>query len=94
MCHSMIGAPERLGHLLRQHGLAGARLALDQQRTLQRDRGVDRHAQVVGGNIGVGTGKFHDAKSRFTSVWPYPRGAPSGPQGRGPGDARKAVEPG
>ena len=56
---------DRLGDLMRQHGLAGAGLALDQQRPLQRDRGVDRHAQVVAGDVGIGTGKFHDAKSRF-----------------------------
>jgi hypothetical protein len=30
------------GHLARQHGLAGAGLALDQQRTLQNDGGVHR----------------------------------------------------
>jgi hypothetical protein len=78
---------DRLGDLVRQHGLAGAGLALDQQRPLQRDRGVHRHAQVVAGNIGVGAGKFHGAKSRFhEGVSRHPRGALSGQQGReGPG---------
>jgi hypothetical protein len=37
---------ERAGDFLGQHGLAGAGLALDQQRALQGDRGVDRQHQV------------------------------------------------
>ena len=40
-----------LGHLVGQHRLAGAGLALDQQRPLQRDGGVDRDLQVVGGDV-------------------------------------------
>jgi hypothetical protein len=59
MCHSIIGRPERLGDLARQFGLAGAGLALDQQRAFQRDGGVDRDRQIVGRDIGVGAGKFH-----------------------------------
>jgi hypothetical protein len=47
---------ERLGDLAGQFGLAGAGLALDQQRPLQRDRGIDRDGQVVGRHIGVGAG--------------------------------------
>ena len=74
MCHSMIGAFERLGDLVRQHGLAGAGLALDQQRTLQRDRRIHGHAQVVAGDVGIGSGKFHRAKSMFTEVCAEPRG--------------------
>ena len=42
---------ERRGDLMGQHGLAGARLALDQQRPAQRDRGIDRDLQVVGGDV-------------------------------------------
>ena len=51
---------ERLGDLDGQHGLAGAGLALDQQRPLQRDRGVDRDLQVVGGHIGAGAVEAHE----------------------------------
>jgi hypothetical protein len=42
---------ERGRHFLGQHGLAGARLALDQQRALQRQGGVDRQFQVIGGDV-------------------------------------------
>ena len=52
---------ERLGDFLGQHGLAGAGLALDQQRALQHDRGVDGDLEVVGGDIVLGAGKFHRA---------------------------------
>ncbi len=45
---------ERLGDLLRQDGLAGAGLALDQQRPLQRDRGVDGDAKILRRDIGFG----------------------------------------
>ena len=48
---------ERARHFDRQHRLAGAGLALDQQRALQRDGGVDRHHQIFGGDVGVGSGK-------------------------------------
>ena len=50
---------ERLGDFLGQHGLAGAGLALDQQRALEHDRGVDGDLEVVGGDIVLGAGKFH-----------------------------------
>jgi hypothetical protein len=39
--------PQRLGHFLGQHGLAGAGLALDQQRALERDGGIDCQHQVL-----------------------------------------------
>ena len=42
---------ERGGDFLGEHGLAGARLALDQERALQGDRGIDREAEVVGGDV-------------------------------------------
>ncbi len=42
---------QRARHFLGQHGLAGAGLALDQQRALQRDRGIDGELQVVGGDV-------------------------------------------
>ena len=50
---------ERLGDFLGQHGLAGAGLALHQQRALQHDRGVDGDLEVVGGDVVLGAGKFH-----------------------------------
>ena len=59
MCHWNSGMPSARGDLLGQHGLAGAGLALDQQRALQRDGGVDGQHQVVGGDVGVGTFEFH-----------------------------------
>ncbi|CAM2160920.1 hypothetical protein PT2222_90138 [Paraburkholderia tropica] len=42
---------ERGRDFLGQHRLAGARLALDEQRTLQGDRGIDRELEVVGGDV-------------------------------------------
>ena len=50
---------KRLRHLTRKFGLAGAGLALDQKRALKRHGGIDRHGQVIGGDIGVGAFKFH-----------------------------------
>ena len=50
---------QRLGDFERQHGLAGAGLALDQQRPLQRDRRIDRDLQVVGRHIGLGAFETH-----------------------------------
>ncbi len=41
-------------HFLRQHGLAGARLPLDQQGPLQGHGRVDGHFQIVSHNILVG----------------------------------------
>src|SRR3546814_3949831 len=38
--------------LMRKHRLAGARLALHQQRAAERDRRVHRDLQVLGGDIG------------------------------------------
>ena len=46
------------GHFFGQHGLAGAGLALDQQRTLQGEGGIDGQLEVVGGNIVVAAGEF------------------------------------
>src|SRR5262249_61868070 len=50
---------EALGNLEREHGLAGPGLALDQQRTLERDGGIDRDLEVVGCDIGAGSFKTH-----------------------------------
>jgi len=46
-------------HLPRQLGLAGARLALHQQRPLQRHRRIHRDGQIVRGNIPGGRGETH-----------------------------------
>jgi hypothetical protein len=50
---------ERGGDLPRQLGLAGAGLALDEERPLEGDRGVDRHGQVRGGDIVGRALEFH-----------------------------------
>src|SRR5208282_3888100 len=56
---------ERLGDLDRQHGLAGARLAFDQQWPLQRDRGIDRNLEVVGGDVAAGSFETHEGSARL-----------------------------
>ena len=50
MTESMIEA-EGLRNFMGQDGLAGARLALHQQWTLQCHGGIHRHFQVAAGNI-------------------------------------------
>ena len=47
-------------HLTRKLGLSGARLALHQERALQRDGSIDGNRKVIGGDIGRGGGKFHN----------------------------------
>ena len=59
MCQVISGAFERGGDLLGQHGLAGAGLALDQQRPLQPDRGIDGDGEIFGGDIVLGAGETH-----------------------------------
>jgi hypothetical protein len=56
---------ERGRHLLRQHGLSGPRLSLDQKRSFQLDGRIDGHCQVVGRDIAVGSGKLHRRAIRF-----------------------------
>ncbi len=51
--------PDRLGDFVGKHGLAGPRLALDQQRTAQRHRRVDCDLQVIGGDIIFGALEAH-----------------------------------
>ena len=53
------GLAEGAGDLLGEHGLPRSGLALDQQRALQRDGGVDRGHQIARRDIGVGAGEFH-----------------------------------
>ena len=50
---------DRLCDFLGQHGLAGAGLALDQERTLQHHRGIDGDLEIIGGDIVLGAGKLH-----------------------------------
>jgi hypothetical protein len=45
------GRIERRRHFIGQNGLACARLTLDEQRALQRDGGIDRDLQFLGGDI-------------------------------------------
>ena len=52
---------QRLRHFLRQHGLARSRLALDEQRALERDRGVHRNLQVIGCDVGLAARELHEA---------------------------------
>ena len=51
--------PQRARDLPRKLRLAGAGFALDQKRTFQRDGRVHRDCQVIGGDIGFGSAKFH-----------------------------------
>src|SRR5690554_4520840 len=51
--------PQRSRHLLRQQRFAGAWLPLDQKGSLQRHRRIDGHTEIIGGYVGVGSGKFH-----------------------------------
>ena len=50
---------DRARHLLGQQRLAGAGLALDEQRTLERDRSVHGELEVVGGDVGFGALEAH-----------------------------------
>ena len=78
----------RLRDLVGEHGLAGAGLALDQQRAAQRHGGVDRHLEVVGRDIGVGAGEAHGGGPVLSIVAAMMRGGvafcyPSRAAGRG-----------
>ena len=55
---------ERLGDLMREYGLAGAGLALDEEGALERDGGVDGDAEIVGGDVSLGALEaLHDVPS-------------------------------
>jgi hypothetical protein len=72
MCHSSRLVSERPGNFVSKHGLAGARLALDQQGPLQNDGGVDGNAQVFSGDIVGRAFKLHplDADGHLdTAAW-------------------------
>jgi DnaK suppressor protein len=51
---------QRGRYLTRKLGLSGARLALYQERALQRDGSIDGHRKVISGDIGRGGRKFHN----------------------------------
>ncbi len=59
---------ESLRHFVCQHGLAGAGLALHQQRALQRHGGIHRHFQITRGDITFGTLEG-GAHSRSPGQW-------------------------
>ena len=48
-----------LRYFLGQHGFACSWFALDQQRTLEGDGRIDRQHQVLGGDVVIGSCKFH-----------------------------------
>ena len=43
--------PQRIGDLMREHGLAGAGLALDEERAAELHRGVDGDLEVLGRDV-------------------------------------------
>src|SRR6202048_3889108 len=58
------------GNLVRQYRLAAPRLAFDEQRALQRDRGIDRNLQVRRHYINIGARETLHACP--TNPWPFP----------------------
>jgi len=50
---------DRLGDFLGEYRLAGAGLALYQERALEHDRGIDGDLEIIGRDVVLGTGKFH-----------------------------------
>ena len=46
-------------HLLGEHGLAGTRLTLDQQRARQSHRSVYCHAQIISRDVALSSLEFH-----------------------------------
>jgi MoxR-like ATPase len=64
-------AVNRLRHLLGQHGLAGARFALDEQRAFERDGGVHGQHQVLGGDVVFRALELHGGggEGRWMGLW-------------------------
>jgi hypothetical protein len=58
-CHSIRGQPEAAGDLARELGLSRARLALDEERTLEGDRCIDGHHEVGGRHVVGRAFEFH-----------------------------------
>src|SRR5678816_3669888 len=69
---------------IRDRRLAGARLALDQQRPLERERGVDGELEVVGGDVGVGAFEAHGGGTSRGTVMVAEIDARPSPGGAGP----------
>ena len=63
---------QRFRHFAREHGLAGAGLAFDEQRAFEHDGRVYRDAQVVRGDVGVRSFKAHVYPSEGTTTHPRP----------------------
>src|SRR4029077_7188325 len=60
---------DRAGNLMRQYRLATTRLAFDEQRALQRDRGIDRNLQIRRHYISIGARETSHAGP--THPWPF-----------------------
>ena len=60
MCHCSSGMPSAARDFLGQHGLAGAGLALHEQRAFERDGRVDREHQVLRGDVVAGAFELHE----------------------------------
>src|SRR5467141_2957895 len=58
------------GNLMRQYCLAAPRLTFDEQRALQRDRGIDRNLQVR--RHYISSGARETVHARPTNPWPFP----------------------
>ena len=53
---------QRFGHLDGKHRLTRSRLALDEQWPFQGNGGVDRHFQIVAGDVIIGSREFHECE--------------------------------
>jgi hypothetical protein len=54
---------QRLGDFQRQDGFAGPRFPLYQEGALERDCGVNRNFQIIGGDVAAGAFKTHETPS-------------------------------
>jgi len=50
---------ERTRHFLGEKRFSGAGLALDEQRSRERQRRIDGEFQIVGGDVGIGAFEAH-----------------------------------
>ena len=73
----------RLGNFLGQHGLAGTRFPLDEQGPLQGQCRIDRQAQVIAGDVGVGSAEAGGGRGgRRVGVHGFPLPRPRRRQSR------------